>query len=364
MKRMMLVLIGLLIAGGGYTAELYWWGNDTGNEGEWNEADNWIVVSTGAASPSVPADGDTIYFDARAYYNETSGTYQSVDDPNTTGCPDLDGVYVSADYDGDIGYVNASGDVYVADISMTDGNFVYEGTGTAYIRCGAASADDTVDRTIVNTATGILYLSSYENDASNLSAWDEVYVYDGTVYIDKYNSVGCWVNDLYVIGGQVVADPSAYRTLASADQTDIYQDGGTIYWTDDFNNCYITGGAFYWGLASSEIATGVVGNYLEMRSDSSTATDAAFYWRVYDADGTSVLKQFKIYGSGCTLDASTSTHNDINKTLGSGSGEDSENWFGTAKLNPSTINFSLGANTTVTNYGGTLSTPNSEAVSF
>ena len=77
----------------------------------------------------------------------------------------------------------------------------------------------------------------------------------------------------------------------------------------------------------------------------------------------SILHQFKAYGG--TLDASRSVNAGCAKQIGSGSGQDSELWPGAkVKLDSGIANITLGAGSTIKNYGGTLIAPSGESVTW
>ncbi len=55
---------------------LLWLGTDSGNEGDWATAANWIDLSDGSAASAIPANGDTVHFE-NSSQNVTEGYSQA-----------------------------------------------------------------------------------------------------------------------------------------------------------------------------------------------------------------------------------------------------------------------------------------------
>jgi hypothetical protein len=305
---------------------------------------NWKLASTGADTAK-PADGDIIYFTGRAYDNPTTAKKQSADeniDATGTGTPDLAGLYISNDYDGDIG----ASDEYL-ELEADGDDIVFEGTGTMYFKLSnGTGADADCGKFVCNTPRGTVYLASLENDAGNVCLYAHVVAFSGRLYIDN----GTAISTLTVTSRQaaVYGGSGCYRVKATAAYTDIYQIDGTINWNSHLDTLELYGGNFYWGTdGMTEIVSSEI-NLLKVYEG------AVFFWQMAAATA-STIKQFILYGGQLTAAVEVATG--YNKIIGTGT-EISELWTGaTLNLNNNNHNITITASSKIECFGGTLVPP-------
>lgn len=345
-------------------AEKYWYGDGDGDQGanigKWDYNINWRLCSDNSPSTK-PADGDIIHFDNRAYYNTTDGRYQDVTAAQDAAPPpDLDGFFVKATYDGNIG----DSDNY-AEFHLTGGDFIFEGTGTARIMISKDTADCVCQRIIVNSTGGILYLDAQLNDGSNCNEITDLYGIAGNILLQKHDGsgldgMGPIVTNLYALGATITADDTVYRNKATAAATIIRMTAGTVYWSAPIDNIVQSGGIFNWG---QELAAAPA---LDIDCDLLIGyNDGVFNWCCRD-DTASILEQFKLYGT-FTLDASLALNADTPKVIGDAAGnKDSEIWgLCTVKLNNGNQNISFQhANCGILNHGGVVILPDNKEISW
>lgn len=305
---------------------------------------NWKLVSTGADTAK-PAAADVIYFNGRAYDDATTGKKQSADtniDGTGTGTPDLAGLYVSADFTGDIG----TSSEYL-ELEADGDDIVIEGGGTVYLKLSAGvGADSDCGKLVLNSSNTTLYIASLENDGGNVGLFAEVNVFAGKLYLDANTAI----TKLTTTNRQVTVYGSSGITNAkTSTDCNVYLIEGTVYWQSDIATLELYGGVFYWGQAGmTEIATATIALL-------KSYTGATFVWQLA-ATTNSIINQFILYGG--RLSAATSTNSGYNKQIGSGVGEISELWGGaTADLNNNNRNLSIGASTKIEAFGGTLIPP-------
>lgn len=192
-------------------AENIWLGTTT----DWDTGANW---SLGAA----PVDTNTVVFNG----NNVTDLLLNVDN----GAIDLAGLHIMESYTGTIGAADAPLEIEVS------GELLIEGTGSYYIQSAAVNAttDGSIDRTVVNTSRGLVFLSSMNNDGSNDTDFTVLIVNAGTVTIygdaDKATTgaeAGTVIGTLSIYGGAVTNGDLNYKVNGTV-YTDIVVEGGTL----------------------------------------------------------------------------------------------------------------------------------------
>ncbi|MCK4959194.1 MAG: hypothetical protein KAT00_07330 [Planctomycetes bacterium] len=349
-------------------AEKYWYGygNEAGtaNQGEWdfddsgggNTLSNWRLCSDDSGCAQ-PAASDTIYFDNRAYYNTTSSKYQ---DCNTninaagTGTPDLAGMIVSSEFDGDIGK-----SAEYLEIECGAGDIIFNGKGTLYLKLSdGVGADAACQRFIMNAPQGVAYLDSLENDATNVGLFATVVGMAGTLYIDD----GCAITAIYVTatGMTVAGGVGCFNDKADV-ATTIYQNGGVVTWDSRFKDLYVYAGTFNWGSIGAAATTGEDGDLAVIFNK------GRLNWRTTDSD-VSILKKFICYGG--TIEAGqpgnvATPATKYRKQIGSGSEEISEAWANSqVKLDAKNDNITFGSGSSIKAYDSRMDMPSGVNLSW
>lgn len=322
-----------------------------GTETVTNARSNWKLCSDGSDTAK-PAAADVIYFDNRAALNSTTNKRQSVTDnvdSTGTGTPDLAGLYVSPNYDGDIG----SSTTYL-EIEADGDDIIIGGSGSTYLKLSAGvGADADVGRLVVNNPAATAYIDSLENDGANVGLYASVLVFAGTCNIAD----GCAVTTVYCLSesATIVAGTGVTNAKTTTDVT-IVQTSGSITWDSAFTSVSNYGGLFCWGSDGMTATAGLDGTLLTMYS-----TAGRFYWQTADT-ATSILKQFIAYAG--TIDASRSINAGYPKEIGTGS-ELSEIWpNGVVNLNNDNRNITIAAGSDIECFGGKLTPPSGATIDW
>lgn len=335
-------------------ANKYWYGGYASNEGEYDEANNWIDIDTGATG--LPGAGDNLYFDARAYWDSANGRRQDLDDFTGQAVFQFANIYISSGYDGRIGLVSAPFRFYLT------GDLICEGSGINYLSVYGSASDLTVARAILNH-TGTLYLDCVLNNASWVGIWTEIIHLAGTTYLNNDAGEGGYATTIIMLGGTLYGDDDAWRHKATVAYTTFIQSGGTINWEAGINTIKMYGGTFNWGTTTQSPAADDVKEctLLEMFNG------GTFNWLGPDADSTqvpTVLKEFSVIGSGASLVATSATNADIEREIGTASDETSELIFGSANFKGPANVHPNHADNTIRVWEGTLTIPSSEVVAW
>jgi len=343
-------------------ASLYWQGNngntssDQANMGDWSydnagggALSNWRIHSTGAAS-AVPAAGDTVYIDTRAYYSTSTLRYADITAGLVSGVS-LNALYISSGYSGNIGTASQYLEVDVANAAPKE--MIIEGSGIIRI-CNTA----TYDLCIVQLATGgILYMG-----CDNLGERVTTFIAKtGTIYLGDYESdvttVGFVAGTLQNTGATITGDADC--TPSAGLDTIVNQTGGTTNWNAKLNNPEISGGTFNWGTLTTSPGSNayVLTGILTLRGS------GVFNWTPLDGV-KSVIPQFEMYGPTCILDTNLTLNEGGVREIGTAA-EVSKIWAGEARFNNpyGTIQFAGTAKISVKSDGSIL-IPQSASVTF
>ena len=326
------------------------WLGGTGGAGHANST--LASVATNWSLGNVPVDTDTLVFDADANDDSSTGKKYDCDWTGFTGGANAYAdMFVTADYDGDIGL---SGTYF--DCNLTDtGKLVYEGAGTCYMIMTTATATDASVGAYVN-CTGTLYLDS----AANANTWGDIFVFGGTMYLDdgcRLESLNALGSSAVVVGGLLVWDSTG------AASPDIRQMAGTITWDSELDAVIdISGGTFNWGSSGNEGNYGAIDLTLVALK---VYNGGIFNWNmVVDTGQTSFIEQFFIYNGG-KLDASVSG-TEGTKVIGNAAAGAlvSEVWFNGTVILDGAIDLTTGLNDSILNYGGILTLPDNTLITL
>ncbi|MDH4201503.1 MAG: hypothetical protein OEV87_01240 [Phycisphaerae bacterium] len=306
-----------------------------------NVDSNWKLVADGSNTDK-PTDGDVLHFNDRAYYDITAQRYQGCTinvDSDGTGTPNLDGVFVSAGFNGSIGSEGQP-----LEINCDSEDIVVDGECTIHLKLSAgAGADAGCGRLVVNNEKANVYVSSLLNDASN------VCLYDLLICLKGY----LWIQDNCAVGEVVSANYSSFidagvgiENIKGGNLCSITAVKGEIVWRSKIDQVKLFDAEFAWGDEDMTEVVNYACNLLTIYSKS-----GEFQWQMADT-GESLIKQFVLYAGN--LIASQSVNSGYKKKIGTGT-EISELWpDATANLNSSSNNVLIEAGSKLESHGGTL----------
>lgn len=338
--------------------EIYWYGDGDGDQGsnlgKWNYNINWRLTSDGSAS-TVPAAGDTVHVDNRAYYNTTDERYQDIKDGMTgaeTNTPDLASFHVKANYDGYVGLTSE-----YLELECSAGDIIFEGTAAMYLSLSAgAEADADSQRLILNSSGGALYLSSFVNNDYYRGLYSQIIAISGTLYLGNTAAVEAAFYELIVLSATVIIGTYCFDDVEVDDLPGLVKQYGGIITSNSPIKQYLgTAGTFNWGTALAAAIEGFDCDLIELYGS------CTFNWSTKDAT-VSILKQFKLFGG--TLNASLSTNAESPKQIGTGT-EVSEIWTGaTARFNNGNQNIAIESGSSIKSHGGTLIPPDVQSLTW
>ena len=306
-----------------------------------NVNSNWKLVSDGSNTDK-PAEGDVLHFNDRAYYDSTAQRYQGCTinvDASGTGTPNLDGLFVSAGFNGNIGT-----EAQPLEINCDGEDIVVDGECTLHLKLSAgAGADAGCRRLVVNNEKANVYVSSLLNDVSN------VCLYDLLICLKGY----LWIQDNCAVGEVVSANYSSF--IDAGIGIEKFKDGilcsitavkGEIVWRSKIDQVKLFDAEFAWGDEDMPEVVNCPCNLLTIYSKS-----GEFLWQMADT-GESLIKQFVLYAG--QLIASPLINSGYKKKIGTGT-EISELWpDATANLNSSSNNVLIEPGSKLESHGGTL----------
>ena len=313
-----------------------------GTETVTTDESNWKLVSDGSDTAK-PAAGDSVCFNSRAA-NDSGGNKQAADvntDAAGTGTPDLAGLYVSSDFDGDIGTAGE-----YLEIEVDGDDIVIDGTGTYYLKLSAGTGNDAgCGKVVLSNTQTTVHLASLENDASNVGLWALVLVFDGRLYIDDDTAI----TSLTVSGRSAkVSGGSGITNAKTTTDASVTINNGSCSWNSDVAALDIYSGSFNWG---HEDMTAIASAVVDVMSLFAGGT---FTWQMA-ATNQSTINQFILYGG--TLNAGVLINSGYSKVIGDGS-KISELWpAAKADLNNYNRNISIAAGSDIECFGGTLIPP-------
>jgi len=236
-------------------ATKYWLGNDSGNEGDLNVAANW--------DPSgVPSAGDDVIFDGRSTEDADASL-------TTFGALELGSLTVRSSFTGSIGTYSAGASYDPLMLSLgAGGRLEICGTGTYRIQCGKGAADCTVAETIINTASGTVYLSSEKNASlGNVSKFTIIRFLKGTLYLHGDSEKagddghggdsGTAFGTLFMVGYSrpyAVSIADKCKDFKNATEGTIYMNGGILAAHCALESVQLYGGVFTYGSTAFDIA--------------------------------------------------------------------------------------------------------------
>lgn len=302
---------------------------------------NWKLVADGS-NASKPADNDVVHFNDRAYYDNTAQRYQGCTinvDSDGTGTPNLDGVFVSAGFNGNIGSEGQP-----LEINCDSEDIVVDGECTIHLKLSAGAGNDAgCGRLVVNNEKANVYVSSLLNDAAN------VCLYDLLICLKGY----LWIQDNCAVGEVVSANYSSFidagvgiENIKDGNLCSITAVKGEIVWRSKIDQVKLFDAKFSWGDEDMTEVVNYACNLLTIYSKS-----GEFQWQMADT-GESLIKQFVLYAGN--LIASQSVNSGYKKKIGTGT-EISELWpDATANLNSSSNNVLIELGSKLESHGGTL----------
>jgi len=350
-------------------ADKYWQGNE-GNyvanqthvgESNWDDdgaayaTSNWRLCSDGSGCAK-PVAADDLWFDNRAYYNSIDERYQDLD-TGLTGDPDVASIHVGNTFDGMCG---GSGDYLDINVQSGDGELIFEGTGSFFLRITkGAAADSGIDSLIVNSSDGFLYLKSEVNNATYVCEITKAVCYDGTLNVAiEQDADTIYLNKLVVVGTGAIVNigTSVQRLKAATAEMNIQQIAGTITSDSPINSYEGYAGTMNWGTADATAKADVDALLVTLFGT------VVFNWMVKHS-GTAQINKIVAYGG--TLDASLVTNANVVKQIGSGAAEISELHTGAImNLNNGNGNIALEATSKIHIYGGTFYPPYGAEISW
>ena len=302
---------------------------------------NWKLVADGS-NTAKPADGDVIHFNDRAFYDDTTKRYQGCTvniNAAGTGTPNLDGVFISSGFNGNIGSAAEP-----LEINCQNEDIVVDGECTMYLKLSAgAGADAGCGRLVVNNEKANVHVSSGLNDATNVCLYDLLVCLKGYLWISDHCAVSTVISANYnssVDGGIGIED------VKNAILCSITAVKGEITWRSKIDMIDLFDAEFAWGDADMQEVSNFPCNLLTVYSKS-----GEFLWQMADT-GESVIKQFVLYAG--ILTASQAVNSGYKKKIGTGT-EISELWpDATADLNSSSNNVLIEPGSKLESHGGTL----------
>ena len=306
-----------------------------------NVDSNWKLISDGS-NTAKPADSDVVHFNDRAFYDSTAQQYQDCTinvDAAGTGTPNLDGVFVSAGFNGNIGSAAEP-----LEINCDGEDIVVDGECTIHLKLSAGAGNDAgCGRLVVNNEKANVYVSSLLNNVSN------VCLYDLLICLKGY----LWIQDNCAVGEVVSANYSSFidagigiENLKDGTLCSITAVKGEIVWRSKIDQIKLFDAEFAWGEEDMEEVTNYACNLLTIYSKS-----GEFQWQMADT-GESLIKQFVLYAGN--LIASPLINSGYKKKIGTGT-EISELWpDATANLNSSSNNVLIAEGSKLESHGGTL----------
>lgn len=306
-----------------------------------NVDSNWKLVADGNNAP-IPVDGDVLHFNDRAFFDVTLQRYQSCSinvDAVGTGTPNLNGLFVSAGYNGIIG-----SSAQPLEINCQNNDIVVDGESTLHLKLSAGpGADAGCGRLVVNNEKANVYASSFLNDETN------VCLYDLLICLKGY----LWIQDNCAVGEVVSANYSSFinagigiENLKDGTLCSITAVKGEIIWRSKIDQIKLFDAEFAWGDEDMPEVVNYFCNLLTIYSKS-----GEFQWQMADT-GESLIKHFVLYAGN--LIASQTVNSGYKKKIGTGT-EISELWpDATANLNSSSNNVLIAAGSKLESHGGTL----------
>ncbi len=306
-----------------------------------NVDSNWKLVSDGS-NATTPVDSDVVHFNDRAYYDSAAQRYQGCTinvDAAGTGTPNLDGMFISAGFNGNIGSA-----VQPLELNGQNNDIVVDGECTLHLKLSAgAGADAGCGRLVVNNEKANVYVSSLLNDATN------VCLYDLLICLKGY----LWIQDNCAVSEVVSANYSSFidagigiENIKSGTLCSITAVKGEIVWRSKIHEIKLFDAKFAWGDEDMPEVVDCPCNLLAIYSKS-----GEFLWQMADT-GESVIKLFVLYAGN--LIASQSVNSGYKKKIGTGT-EISELWpDATANLNSSSNNVLIESGSKLESHGGTL----------
>ena len=306
-----------------------------------NVDSNWKLVADGS-NTAQPADSDVVHFNDRAYFDTTTKRYQDCTigvDAAGTGTPNLDGIFVSAGFNG-----NIASAIEPLEINCQNEDIVVDGECTVYLKLSAGAGNDAgCGRLVVNNEKANVYVSSLLNDATNVCLYDLLVCLKGYLWIQDNCAVGKVVSANYncsVDGGTGIENvKNGLACLVTAVK-------GEIVWRSKIDQIELFDAEFAWGDDNMAEVANYSCNLLTIYSKS-----GEFIWQMADT-AQSLIKKFVLYAG--TLTASQSINSGYRKKIGTGT-EISELWpEATADLNSSSNNVLIESGSKLESHGGTL----------
>jgi hypothetical protein len=306
-----------------------------------NMDSNWKLVADGS-NTAKPADGDVIHFNDRAYFDSTAQRYQGSTlnvDAAGTGTPNLDGMFISAGFNGNIGSAPLP-----LEINCYGEDIVVDGECTIHLKLSAGAGTDAgCGRLVVNNEKANVYVSSLLNDVTN------VCLYNLLICLKGY----LWIQDNCAVGEVVSANYSSFidagigiENVKAGTLCSITAVKGEIVWRSRIGHLNLFDSKFAWGDEDMAEVVDYPCNLLAIYSKS-----GEFLWQMADT-GESLIKQFVLYAGN--LIASQSVNSGYKKKIGTGT-EISELWpDATANLNSSSNNVLIEPGSKLESHGGTL----------
>lgn len=302
---------------------------------------NWKLISDGS-NTTKPADGDTIHFNDRAYYDMTQKRYQDCTvNVNAAGTetPNLAGVFVSAGFNGYIG-----SETEPLEINCQSSDIVIDGESTVYLKLSAgADTDAGCGRLVVNNEKANVYVSSLLNNASNICLYDLLVCLKGNLWIGDNCAVSKVVSANYNCS---INAGTGIENIRGSTPCSVTAVKGEIVWRSKIDQIDLFDAEFAWGTEDMAEVSDYPCNLLTIYSKS-----GEFIWQMADT-GESVIKKFVLYAGNLT--ASPTVNSGYRKKIGTGL-EVSELWpDATADLNSSSNNVLIAAGSKLESHGGTL----------
>lgn len=306
-----------------------------------NVDSNWKRVADGT-NASVPEDGDVLHFNDRAFYDTAAKRYQDCTvniDGQGTGTPNLDGLFISAGFNGNIGTADTP-----LQINCQDDDIVIDGECTLYLKLSAGEgADAGCGRLVVNNEKANVTVSSLLNDEVNVCLYTLLVCLKGYLWIGDNCAVGQVVSANYncSVDGGIGIEDVKNQTPCSVTAVK-----GEVVWRSKIDQIELFDAEFAWGTNDMAEVSGYTCNLLTIYSKS-----GEFIWQMADT-GESIIKKFVLYAGNLT--ASPTANSGYRKKIGTGT-EISELWpEATADLNSSSNNVLIAEGSKLESHGGTL----------